>query len=75
MKVEKGRAKNNNVSSRYYDQKLMKLGICPYMFIPSKWGIDKLENPIKLIKRKIFENNLQELTLKDKKKTKLQNSA
>ena len=69
------RSKNNKVSSRYFDEKLMKLGICPYMFIPSKWGIDKLENPIKLIKRKISENNLQELTLKDKKKTKLQNSA
>lgn len=69
------RSKNNKVSSRYFDEKLMKLGICPYMFIPSKWGIDKLENPIKLIKRKISDNNLQELTLKEENKIQLQDSA
>ncbi len=69
------KSKNNKVSSRHFDQKLMKLGICPYMFIPSKWGIDKLDNPIKLIKRKISDNNLQGLTLREENKTKLQNSA
>ena len=69
------KSKNNKVSSRYFDQKLMRLGICPYMFIPSKWGIEKLDNPIKLIKRKISDNNLYGLALTAGDKNELQNSA
>lgn len=33
-------------------KKLTELGICPYGFIPEKWGIDKMDNPIKLILNK-----------------------
>lgn len=35
-----------------FRKELEKLGICPYGFIPEKWGISKMDNPIKLILNK-----------------------
>ena len=58
------RARRNNVSSVAFDNKLKALGIFPYMFIPEKWNIDKLENPVRLIDRKIEENNRKDLKAK-----------
>ena len=35
------------------------------MFIPTKWRIDKLDNPLKLIDKKISDNHLEGLKLKN----------
>jgi len=37
---------------------LTNINICPYGFIPEEWGIDMLENPIKLILDKIANYNI-----------------
>lgn len=49
-----------------YDNKLKELGICPYCFIPTSYNIDKLENPLKLIDRKIIESSTYNLSLRRK---------
>lgn len=60
-------ARNNKVSSyREYVNTLKKLDIFPYMFIPPAWGIDVLENPIKLIDKKIKDNSLNNLIISEK---------
>lgn len=40
-------------SYKRYENILKSLNIYPYMFIPTKWKIEKLENPIKLLEEKI----------------------
>ena len=52
-----------------YENILKNLNIYPYMFLPSKWEIDKLENPIKLVENKINVNNLNVLYLKEREET------
>ena len=56
----------NNTTSTYprYENTLKEMGIFPYMFIPPDWNIPKLENPIKLIDKKIKKNRLENLTLR-----------
>lgn len=49
-----------------YDNKLKELGICPYCFIPTNYNIDKLENPLKLIDKKIIERSTYNLSLRRK---------
>ena len=53
-------------SYREYAKKLKEFDIFPYMFIPPTWGIDVLENPIKLIDKKIEANNLSDLKIERK---------
>lgn len=55
--------RNYKVSKRYTDI-LVQNGIYPYIFIPRKWNIDKLDNPYKLIKRKISDSKLENFRLK-----------
>lgn len=57
-------AKNNKVDSTTIPKKLIDIGIFPYYFISRDWNIHILENPIKLIDRKIQVNHLQWLSLK-----------
>ena len=45
---------------------LEDLDICPIIFIPSNFKVDKLKNPIKLIGDKIINNNLQGLSLRER---------
>ncbi len=55
-------SKHNKVDlSSNYIRTLKKLGIFPYMFLSPKLNMDKLENPIKLIDKKILDNNSQNL--------------
>ena len=61
----------NNVG---YNKKLIKLGIYPYMFIPQKWNIPKLQNPIKLIDEKIDNNKLHFTKLKGENNEKITNN-
>lgn len=49
---------------RRYENILKDLDIFPYMFIPTKFKIDRLKNPMKLINEKIRDNNLEGLKLK-----------
>ena len=65
------RYKVNNVG---YNKKLIKLGIYPYMFIPQKWNIPKLQNPIKLIDEKIDNNKLHFIKLKGENNEKIVNN-
>lgn len=65
------RYKVNNVG---YNKKLIKLGIYPYMFIPQKWNIPKLQNPIKLIDEKIDNNKLHFIKLKGENNEKIANN-
>lgn len=58
-------SKNNKVKSYTIERKLIEIGVFPYYFLPKQWNIDILENPIKLIDKKITDNNLQNLTLKE----------
>lgn len=51
-------------SYKRYEKELKNLGIFPYLFIPSKFNINKLSNPINLISAKIEKNRLQGLSLK-----------
>lgn len=57
-------AKNNKVNSITIPKNLISIGIFPHCFIPKSWNIDILQNPIKLIDRKIQVNQLQWLSLK-----------
>ena len=52
-------------SYRRYEKILKELDVFPYMFIPTKWRIDKLDNPLKLIDKKISDNHLEGLKLKN----------
>ena len=58
-------AKRNHVDIYSNAPKHLKeLDIFPKAVIPKDWGIDELENPIRLIDSKIADNNLSGLTLK-----------
>lgn len=54
-------SRKKKVDSVFYSKKLKDMGIFPYMFIPKNWGIDKLENPIKMIDRKIHKMEINDL--------------
>lgn len=59
-------AKGNNLPNSKKPIKILeKLGVFPHMFLPAKWDIDKLENPIKLIDEKIEKNNLNWLKIRN----------
>lgn len=55
-------------SYRKHREILEDLDICPIIFIPSKFKVDKLKNPIKLIDEKIHVNQLQWLSLKNQRR-------
>lgn len=57
-------SKKGKVDSVFYNNKLKDIGIFPYMFIPKNWGIDKLENPIKMIDRKIDKTRKKDFKMK-----------
>lgn len=54
---------NKPESYDYYARVLKNIGIFPYLFLSPSFHLMKLDNPIKLIKQKIIDNNLSELKL------------